>query len=107
MTTPGFRLYLLSLLLWQHHYLAANAQEVGIPLQHVDGRFTVVTSSAWMIEQVVGDFSMHLDQACPAEERARADTDAIAYIQECMKLCPVSRNLPATVVKSTRLEWMA
>ena len=27
LTTPGFRLYLLSLLLCQHHYLVANATE--------------------------------------------------------------------------------
>lgn len=32
LSTPGFRLYLLSLLLCQHHYLVANAQEKGIPL---------------------------------------------------------------------------
>jgi hypothetical protein len=29
--TPGFRLYLLSLLLCQHHYLVANASERHLP----------------------------------------------------------------------------
>jgi hypothetical protein len=37
LTTPGFRLYLLSLLLCQHHQLVVNAQERGIPLTQLEG----------------------------------------------------------------------
>jgi hypothetical protein len=103
LTTPGFRLYLLSLLLCQHHYLVANAQERAIPLQQVEGAFTVTTSADWILEQLSGDFHIQLDPTAPAEERARADADAISYISERMKLCPVSRNLPATVQKTIAL----
>lgn len=103
LTTPGFRLYLLSLLLCQHHYLVANAAERNLPLQQVEGAFTVITSADWILEQVSGDFRMRLDPAASAEERGRADANAISYISERMKLCPVSRNLPASVQKAIAL----
>jgi hypothetical protein len=103
LTTPGFRLYLLSLLLCQHHYLVANAQERGIPLQRVEGSFTVITSADWILEQVAGDFRMVLDPGASSEEQGRADGEAIAYIKERMKLCPVSRNLPQSVQKQIDL----
>lgn len=103
LTTPGFRLYLLSLLLCQHHYLVANAQERGIPLQRVEGSFTVITSADWILEQVEGDFRMVLDAGFSSEEQRRADGEAIAYIKERMKLCPVSRNLPQSVQKQIDL----
>ena len=103
LATPGFRLYLLSLLLCQHHYLVANAQERAIPLQQVEGTFSVTTSADWILERVSGDFRIRLDPAANPDERARADADAISYIRERMKLCPVSRNLPATVEKTMAL----
>ena len=56
LTMPGFRIYLISLLLCQHFYLVANARE-----------------------------------------------KAIATMQERMKLCPISRNLPDHVSKTISL----
>jgi hypothetical protein len=103
LTTPGFRLYLLSLLLCQHHYLVANAQECHLPLQQVEGSFTVITSSDWILEQVRGDFRIHFDPSASPQEHSRADADAIGYITERMKLCPVSRNLSTSVQKSIDL----
>ena len=62
---PGFRIYLISLLLCQHFYLVANAREKGIALQDVQADFNVTTSSEWIIEQVEGDFRIRLDpDAC-------------------------------------------
>lgn len=107
LTTPGFRLYLLSLLLCQHHYLVANAQERGIPLQRVEGTFTVITSADWILERVDGDFRMTLDAGASREEQGHADAEAITYIKERMKLCPVSRNLPASVEKHITLLLIA
>lgn len=104
LTMPGFRIYLISLLLCQHFYLVANAQEKAIPLLRVQANFKVITSADWILEQVSGSFRFQLDQAAPAEERVRADAAAIAFISERMKLCPVSRNLPATVKKTITLE---
>lgn len=103
LTTPGFRLYLLSLLLCQHHYLVANAQERGIPLQRVEGRFTVVTSADWILEKVEGDFRMMVDSGASNEEQGCANAEAIVCIKERMKLCPVSRNLPHSVQKCISL----
>jgi uncharacterized OsmC-like protein len=97
--TPGFRLYLISLLLCQHVYLVANAQEKRIPLERVEAEFLVTTSSDWIVAAVEGDFRIRLDPAASAEEHQLADAEAIAFMQERMKLCPVSRNLPDHVHK--------
>jgi hypothetical protein len=65
--------------------------------------FTVLTSADWILQAVEGDFRIRLDGAASAESRALADADAVAFIQERMKLCPVSRNLPAGVSKRIEL----
>jgi uncharacterized OsmC-like protein len=97
--TPGFRIYLLSLLLCQHFYLVANAQERGIPLGQVEGQLVVTTSADWIVTAVEGNFRIHLDPGARDDQRQRADGEAIAAVQERMKLCPVSRNLSAGVHK--------
>ena len=99
LTMPGFRIYLISLLLCQHFYLVANAREKAIPLQQVEADFLVTTSSDWIVASVEGDFRIRLDAAASEQERGLADADAIAYMQERMKLCPISRNLPDGVRK--------
>jgi hypothetical protein len=98
-STPGFRIYLISLLLCQHFYLVANAQEKRIPLERVEADFVVTTSSDWIVAAVEGDFRIRLDPAASAEVRRLADAEAIAFMQERMKLCPISRNLPEHVHK--------
>jgi hypothetical protein len=104
LTTPGFRLYLLSLLLCQHHYLVANALERHLPLQQVEGLFSVTTTADWIIEAVEGSFTIRLDPARGADEQADADGAAIEYIRERMRLCPVSRNLREGVAKRISLD---
>jgi len=98
-SSPGFRIYLISLLLCQHFYLVANAQVKRIPLEQVEAQLVVTTSSDWIVASVEGDFRIRLDPAASAEERQLADAEAIAYMQERMKLCPISRNLPEQVRK--------
>ena len=99
LTMPGFRLYLISLLLCQHVYLVANARERGLPLQAVDADFKVTTSSDWILKRVEGDFRLRLDPAAADQERGRVDAEAMAHLQERMTLCPVTRNLPGGVHK--------
>lgn len=100
---PGFRMYLISLLLCQHVYLVANAREKGIPLQEVQADFSVTSTSDWIITRVDGTFGIRLDPAAePSEPNSNRD-EAILYIQERLKLCPVSRNLPETVVKTINI----
>lgn len=61
LTMPGFRLYLIALLLCQHFYLVANAREKQIPLQQVKADVVVTTSSDWILASVEGDFRIRLD----------------------------------------------
>ena len=98
-TMPGFRLYLISLLLCQHFYLVANALERHIPLQEVEADFVVTTSHDWIVTAVEGDFRIRLDASASPQEQQLVDAGVIASIQERMKLCPVSRNLPEGVHK--------
>lgn len=101
--TPGFRLYLLSLLLCQHHDLVANAAERHLPLASVEGILSVTASADWMIEAVDGTFQVRLEAADggPAPE---LDGPGRAFLERRMKVCPVSRNLPGTVTKSIVVE---
>jgi hypothetical protein len=98
-TMPGFRLYLISLLLCQHFYLVANAREKHISLHQVEADVVVTTSSDWIVTAVEGEFRIQLDAAASLQEQQLADAEAVAFIQERMKLCPVSRNLPEGVHK--------
>jgi len=97
--TPGFRLFLLSLLLCQHHYLVANALERLLPLAAVDGVLSVATSGDWMIEAVNGTFQVRL-VAPDGAATPVLDEPSLAFLERRMKVCPVSRNLPGTVTKS-------
>lgn len=97
--TPGFRLFLLSLLLCQHHYLVANALERHLPLAAVDGVLSVTASADWMVEAVDGTFQVRLETADGAAS-AELDAPTLAFLERRMKVCPVSRNLPGTVSKS-------
>ncbi len=101
--TPGFRLFLLSLLLCQHHYLVANAVERHLPLAAVDGVLSVIASADWMIEAVEGTFQVRLEAADGAATPA-LDEPSRAFLERRMKVCPVSRNLPGTVTKTIVVE---
>ena len=59
-------------------------------------------SGEWETQQLsltMPGFRIRLDAAASEQERGLADDDAIAYMQERMKLCPISRNLPDGVRK--------
>ena len=101
--TPGFRLYLLSLLLCQHHYLVANALERHLPLAAVDGVLSVATSGDWMIDAVHGTSQVRLEAAEGATTPQLAQPTR-AFLERRMKVCPVSRNLPGTVSKTIVVE---
>ncbi|MEB3362165.1 MAG: hypothetical protein VKI42_08600 [Synechococcaceae cyanobacterium] len=90
----------------------AQAQERGIPLQQVEGTFTVVTSADWILEQrngstangrtvqrQNGNFVIQPDPAASKEAICRASAAAIVRIREQMMLCPLSRHWPSSVQK--------
>ena len=96
-TTPGFRLSLISLLLCQHHYLVANAREEALSFEGVSAEFAVTTSVDWIIQRVEGDFRARLAPG------TAVTTETLRHIEERMRLCPVSRNLPDAVDKQINL----
>ncbi len=96
LTLPGFRLYLISLLLCQHFHLVSQARETALPLEQVEIDF-VVSTSDWTVTRVDSDVRLCLDAAASEPERSHADAGAIASLQERMLRCPVARNLPAGV----------
>ena len=98
-TFPGFRLYLLSLLLCLHYSLVVNARERGFRLKRVEGRFAVVCVD-WRLQQYRASFNLDLEPVAIDS----ADAGILASIAESMKLCPVSRNLSAGVDKQITLQ---
>jgi hypothetical protein len=107
LSMPGFRIYLISLLLCQHFYLVANAREQGIALQEVQADFNVTTSSEWIIASVEGDFRIRLDPAADPAEQPLASSEVMAFMEERMRLCPISKNLPESVSKRINVKTMA
>ena len=103
LTMPGFRIYLISLLLCQHHYLVANALERGLPLQRVEAEFGVTAADNWILQSVRGRFRVSLSANGGQELPRVAQTD-LDYIKERMQACPVSRNLPPGVEKVTAVD---
>ena len=99
LTFPGFRLYLLYLLLCLHHSLVVNARERGLQLQKVEARFEVVPLE-WRLQQLRGSFALLLDPAATA----LADAETLAAIVEQMNQCPVSRNLSGEVAQHITLQ---
>jgi hypothetical protein len=107
LSMPGFRIYLISLLLCQHFYLVANAREKCIPLQEVQADFNVTTSSEWIIASVEGAFRIRLDPAAGSAEQPLASAEVMAFMEERMKLCPISKNLPESVSKTINVASVA
>jgi len=106
-TIPGFRLYLISLLLCQHFHLVTNALERHISLYQVEADLVVTTSRDWIVTAVEGDFRIRLDASASPQEHQLVDAGVIASIQERMLLCPVSRNLPDGVLKRIEVTVVA
>jgi hypothetical protein len=89
---PGFRLYLIALLLCQHRHLVRHGLEKGLPLQRVDAEFEVSTTDDWDLISIRSQFRIQLDAGS-----ANVDASCLGWIQERMARCPVGRNLPPGV----------
>lgn len=102
LTMPGFRIYLISLLLCQHFYLVVNACERRIPLERVEADFSVSTGEDWILHSVTGEFQIQLDGSALVQGGSSMLGDDLTFIEERMKACPVSRDLASGVEKRTR-----
>ena len=89
--TPGFLLFVYALFSCQLRYMRVNSVERGLILQSTSGEITLVADEDWTVQSVQVDFRSQLKNGMPCD-------DDIAYIRQRMKHCPVSTNLPASVM---------
>ena len=84
--TPGFDVFVYSVLACQHTYFRLNCAESGLLLRSARGQITLETDADWRLETLDVDFTGVLESGTPTA----TDTD---HIVERMGLCPVSRNI--------------
>jgi hypothetical protein len=96
--SPPFRLYLIALLLCEHRQLVVHSQERGLPLHQVSADYSVSTSADWDLLRISSRFRIQLEAAATTLEPLDR-----AWLVERMRLCPVGRNLPATVERELTL----
>ncbi len=89
--TPGFLLFVYALFSCQLRYMRVNSVERGFVLQSTSGELTLVADADWAVQSMQVDFRSQLKNGTPCD-------DDITYIRERMRHCPVSTNLPASVV---------
>jgi hypothetical protein len=111
LSTPGFRLYLVSMLVCLHYHLVAEARERGLSLRGVEGRFIATVGADWALTELRGDFELELEHAAEPTGTAAAttsesmnDAEVIEAIRERMLHCPVFRNLDPTVSRTLQLQ---
>lgn len=93
--TPGFRLYLIALLLCLHTAIVMQSAELGLALQEVQGELQAQVLDDWSLEAVEADLRLQFTGAIAEMGLATA----LEQIRARMEQCPVSRNLPGTVRK--------
>jgi len=109
LSTPGFRLYLVSMLICLHYHLVAEARERGRSLRSVEGSFRATAAADWTLTDLHGDFQLQLEHSAEPTEiastgtsEAMNDGEVVEAIRQRMLHCPVLRNLdpavPRTVV---------
>jgi hypothetical protein len=91
MTGPPFAMFGYTAFICQLSYLRMNAAERGLQVARVRGQFRMVASAEWAVQEIAAAFWMRLAGDRPASGL----DDALAYIQERMRDCPISRNLTA------------
>lgn len=97
-TTPGFLIYVYSILTCQHMFLRTNATERKLVFKSSRAELLVEASEDWLLEKVYVIFIIKL----AAGEANDKDTD---YIVSRMQQCPVSRNLPKNIDTHTSVEF--
>lgn len=94
MTGPPFATFIYSAFACQLAYLRMNAAERGLAVDRVRGRLRMVTED-WVVQEIEAEFWIHA-------RSGMATAEDLAYIEDRMRSCPVSRNLP-TARKQTVL----
>ena len=105
LSTPPFRLSLISLLLCLRYHLVSEARDRQIPLRELRATLTVEVTQDWDIEGWSAEFSLLLDEAADGPERQRADAAALAAMRTRMENSPVARNLSPTMQSHIDVAW--
>jgi hypothetical protein len=86
--TPGFLLFVYTILTCQHRYLRTNCAEKEFRLESASGSIDLLASEDWVVQKLHIRFDARLKSGSPTQED-------VAYIVERMEQCPVSKNLKA------------
>ena len=84
--TPGFDIFMHSIIICQHMSFSMNATEYGLKLASCEGLITIIADQHRSIETLNVDFKGQLKEG-------EANKDIIDSIAARMALCPVSINL--------------
>jgi uncharacterized OsmC-like protein len=88
MHTPGFLLFVYTILTCQHRYLRTNCAEKGLQLESAVGSIDLLACEDWCVRKMHIRFDVRLKSGVLTQE----DVDDIVAR---MEQCPVSKNLKA------------
>ena len=95
-TSPGFDIFVYSLLHCQHTYFRLNCAERGLILGSAMGSIRVTTDEDWNMR----DLQVQMDGRLVS---GAANQDDIDYIVGRMRQCPASRNIREPAAARTRI----
>ena len=96
--TPGFLIYVYSMITCQHMFLRTNAAERNLAFKSSRAELLVEATEEWLLEKVYVKFIVKL-------AAGKANDDDIDYIVSRMKQCPVSKNLPQGIDIDSGIEF--
>jgi hypothetical protein len=105
LSTPPFRLSLISLLLCLRYHLVSEARDRQIPLRELRATLSVEVTQDWDIERWSAAFSLLLDEAADGSAGQRADAAALGAMRTRMERSPVARNLSPSVQNHIDIAW--
>ena len=86
--TPGFLLFVYTILTCQHRYLRSNCAEKGLRMESAGGSIDLLVDEDWCVRKMHIRFDVRLKSGALTQE----DVD---YIVARMEQCPVSKNIKA------------
>jgi len=96
--TPGFDIFMYAILTCQHMYFRMNAAERNLILESSEGLITVNADEHRSIKTLHVDFKGKLKSGTVTD-------DAIRYINQRMRQCPVSTNLKKIMDNTTTVSF--
>lgn len=98
--SPGFLVFVYSLLTCQHLYMYVNAAERELELSGSEGELVLEATEGWMLTNLRVGFVATLRSGVPTPEKTEE-------IRQRMNQCPVSRNIHPSGLHETALRFAA